>query len=196
MDPKVLWTLAIAVAVIVLVLAWFASRQDRRRRLRRRFGPEYERVVQQAGSAGKAEAALEARAKRVGALHIRPLPEQDARRFALRWRQTQARFVDAPQEAVGGADVLVNEVMAARGYPLGDFDQRADDISVDHPYVVSHYRAARDLAALQATGKATTENLRQAMVHYRALFDDLLELKDTERPVTAARDRELARGHR
>ena len=146
MDPKVLWILAVAVAVIVLVLAWVASRQDRRRRLRRAASvPEYERVVQQAGSARKAEAALEARARRVGALHIRPLPEEEARGFAGRWRQTQARFVDAPQGAVGEADALVNEVMAARGYPLGDFDQRADDISVDHPHVVSHYRAARDL---------------------------------------------------
>ena len=196
MDPKVLWTLAIAVAVIVVVLAWLASRQDRRRRLQRRFGPEYERVVRQAGSARKGEAALEARAERVGALHIRPLPEPEARGFASRWRQTQARFVDAPQDAVSEADALVNEVMAARGYPLGDFDQRADDISVDHPQVVSHYRAARDLAAMQAAGKATTEDLRQALVHYRALFDDLLELKDMERPVAAARDRELARGHR
>ena len=97
---------------------------------------------------------------------------------------------------MGEADALVNEVMAARGYPLGDFDQRADDISVDHPHVVSHYRAARDLAAMQAAGKSTTEDLRQALVHYRALFDDLLEWKNPEGPVMAARGRELARGHR
>jgi hypothetical protein len=108
-------------------------------------------------------------------LHIRPLTPSDATRFDGAWRTVQARFVDDPRGAVTEADRLVGEVMAARGYPVGDFEQRVADISVDHPDVVMNYRAAREIATVHAQGKATTEDLRQAMVHYRALFNDLLE---------------------
>ena len=119
-----------------------------------------------------------------------------ADRERVRWRLTQAKFVDAPQAAVSEADGLVSEVMRTRGYPLGDFDQRADDISVDHPHVVSNYRAARDIAQREARGEASTEDLRQALVHYRALFDELLDLKTASTYAAAHDIREFARGHR
>jgi hypothetical protein len=196
MDPRVLWAAIVVAAIAAIAVAWLISERQRRARLKQRFGPEYDRTVQQTGNPRQAEAALQARAQRVKSLHIRPLPPGDAERFAERWRLTQATFVDAPQAAVSEADGLVSEVMRARGYPLGDFDQRADDISVDHPHVVSNYRAARDIAQRDARGEASTEDLRQALVHYRALFDELLDLK-TANTYAAAHDiREFARGHR
>jgi len=170
--------LAIAVIVIVAVL-WLAMSRRRSQQLRDRFGPEYEHAVRTEKNVRRAEATLEARAKRVDALHIRPLSPEDSTRFDATWRGVQARFVDDPKGAVTEADRLVGEVMAARGYPLGDFEQRVADISVDHPDVVMNYRAAREIALVHARGQASTEDLRQAMVHYRALFSDLLETGDT-----------------
>jgi len=170
--------LAIAVIVIVAVL-WLAMSRRRSQQLRDRFGPEYEHAVRTEKNVRRAEATLEARAKRVDALHIRPLSPEDSTRFDATWRGVQARFVDDPKGAVTEADRLVGEVMAARGYPLGDFEQRVADISVDHPAVVMNYRAAREIALVHARGQASTEDLRQAMVHYRALFRDLLETGDT-----------------
>jgi hypothetical protein len=164
--------------VLVAAVAWFALSRRRSEQLRHRFGPEYDRTIRSEGTVRKAEAELEARAKRVDALHIRPLPPSDATRFDAAWRAVQARFVDDPRGAVTEADRLVGEVMTARGYPVGDFEQRVADISVDHADVVVNYRAAREIAAQHAQGKATTEDLRQAMVHYRALFRDLLDIKD------------------
>jgi hypothetical protein len=170
--------LAIAVIVIVAVL-WLTMSRRRSQQLRDRFGPEYEHAVRTEKNVRRAEATLEARAKRVDALHIRPLSPEDSTRFDATWRGVQARFVDDPKGAVTEADRLVGEVMAARGYPLGDFEQRVADISVDHPDVVMNYRAAREIALVHARGQASTEDLRQAMVHYRALFRDLLETGDT-----------------
>ena len=196
MDPKFAWMMVIIIALVVAVGLWFVIQTRRRRRLRERFGPEYERAVHDVGDVRRAEATLEARAKRVERLPIRALSAADSARFAETWRKLQTRFVDAPQAAVTEADRLIGEVMTARGYPVGDFDQRSADISVDHPQVVAHYRAARDIARRQGSGEATTEDLRQALVHYRALFEDLLDVQTPQKldPVTHD-DRELVRRH-
>jgi hypothetical protein len=172
-EPTVLWVLI--ALILVGAVAWFALSRRRSQQLRERFGPEYDRTIRSEGNVRKAEAALTARAKRVEALHIRPLSPSDATRFDTSWRAVQARFVDDPRGAVTEADRLVGELMNTRGYPVGDFEQRVADISVDHANVVMNYRAAREIAVLHAQGKASTEDLRQAMVHYRALFRDLLE---------------------
>jgi hypothetical protein len=172
-DSTAVWVL-IAI-ILIAAIVWITLSRVRSQRLRQRFGPEYERTIRTEGNVRKAEAALEARAKRVARLHIQPLNSTDAQRFDAAWRAVQARFVDDPRGAVTEADRLVGEVMAARGYPVGDFEQRVADVSVDHPDVVMNYRAAREIALQHAEGKATTEDLRQGMVHYRALFRDLLE---------------------
>ncbi len=175
METTALWVL-IAV-VLIGAVAWITLSRVRSQRLRERFGPEYERTVRTEGTVRKAEAELDARARRVKSLHIRPLSPSDATRFDTAWRAVQARFVDDPQGAVTEADRLVGEAMTARGYPVGEFEQQVADISVDHPDVVVNYRAAREIAQQHAQGRASTEDLRQAMVHYRALFRDLLETK-------------------
>ena len=178
MDSTAVWVL---IAIILIgAIVWITLSRVRSQRLRQRFGPEYERTIRTEGNVRKAEAALEARAKRVAGLHIQPLNSTDAQRFDAAWRAVQTRFVDDPRGAVTEADRLVGEVMAARGYPVGDFEQRVADVSVDHPDVVMNYRAAREIALHHAEGKATTEDLRQAMVHYRALFRDLLETAKDE----------------
>lgn len=175
--------IGIILGVIVLLLAiYFAVRSQRSKKLQTKFGPEYDRLVQKEGSRTRAEAALEQRAKRMEKIHLRVLNNEELERFASLWRSEQALFVDDPRQAVAHADRLVHEVMSIRGYPMGDFEQRAADISVDHPAVVSNYRAAHAIAARDTDGKATTEDLRQAMVHYRALFEELLDLPN--RPVT------------
>ena len=174
MDENTILLLAVIVVVAAAVL-WWVWRQRRRAHLKSRFGPEYERELARTGNVAKAEASLAAREARVSKLQIRPLSAEDAGRFTLAWRAVQTRFVDDPKGAVTEADRLVGDVMDARGYPVGDFEQRVADISVDHPDVVMNYRAARDIAAEHARGRASTEDLRQAMVHYRALFRDLLE---------------------
>jgi hypothetical protein len=161
--------------VLIGAIVWITMNRTRSQRLRQRFGSEYDRTLRAEGNHRKAEAALEARAKRVAKLHIRPLSPADADRFDSAWRSVQTRFVDDPHGAVTEADRLVGEVMAARGYPVGEFEQRVADISVDHPDVVVNYRAAREIALQHSQGRASTEDLRQAMVHYRALFRDLLE---------------------
>lgn len=161
------------------VLLWVFQRQ-RSLRLRERFGPEYERTRAEIGDVRRTEAALAAREKRVQKLHIRALTPAEAERFGEVWRHIQTLFVDDPKGAIGEADHLVNEVMNAKGYPMADFDQRTADISVDHPVVVDHYRAARAIALRNDAGGASTEELRQAVIHYRALLDDLLEEKRSE----------------
>jgi hypothetical protein len=165
---------AIIVVALVIIGAVLWSRRRRSDHLRDRFGPEYDRAVEAKGDRSKAEADLAEREKRVEKLNIRPLEPAERREFAARWKDVQARFVDDPARAVAFADALLGEVMKARGYPVTDFDQRAGDISVDHPVVVEHYHKAHDIALRQEKGDASTEDLRQAMIHYRALFDDLI----------------------
>lgn len=166
----------VVIAVIVVgAMALMAVRKRRSAKLRERFGPEYDRVLQREGDARKAEGVLAFREKRREKFQIRPLSPNDRSSFAVRWNEVQGRFVDDPRGAVTVADSLVTDVMQARGYPIGEFEQRAADISVDHPVVVENYRAAHDIAMRHSTGRASTEDLRQAMVHYRALFQELLD---------------------
>jgi len=172
--------LAVLAVVVVAAALWY-ERGRRRKQLRERFGPEYDRTVQDVGATAKAEAILADRARRVERLKLRRLSPDQADAFAAEWRRIQARFVDDPYEAVGEADRLVTEVMAARGYPIEDFDRRAEDLSVDHPVVVENYRTARVLMARRERGDASTEELRQAVVNYRALFEDLLEVETPQR---------------
>jgi hypothetical protein len=172
---QLILALTILLTIVVgAVVAWFAIRKRHSRVLRRRFGPEYDRVVRNEGSVRGGENVLEFRAKRREQLHIRPLSSSHRSDFTQRWTAVQSQFVDDPTGAVSRADSLVNEVMQVRGYPVGDFDQRAADISVDHPVVVENYRAAHDIALRHARNQASTEDLRKAMVHYRSLFDELL----------------------
>lgn len=164
----------IGAAVLVVLLAWLAARQRRSRRLAETFGPEYRRAVETAGKKSKAEAELEARARRIRELDIRPLNEAERDRYHEMWRRAQERFVDAPAMAVAEADELVAEVMRVRGFPATDFEQRAADVSVVFPKLVTDYRGAHAIALSSARQSAGTEDLRQAMVHYRALFEELL----------------------
>lgn len=174
------WIVLLVIAVVVLVggVAVVVARNKRRARLRAQFGPEYQRAVREYGSVTRAESALEARRERVRRLDVRPLAIEEADRFASSWRTTQSRFVDDPRRAITEADRLVQTLMKTRGYPVGDFEQRVDDISVDHPRVVEHYLAAHRIAMANEHGTAQTEDLRQAMIHYRALFENLLEVLD------------------
>jgi hypothetical protein len=181
MNTTVFVILAVVVVAIAIGVFLFLQRR-RSQSLREQFGPEYKRALDQYGDQRKAEAELAAREKRVRKLEIHGLVLDEQRRFENGWKQTQARFVDEPSAAVREADGLVKELMQSRGYPMGDFEQRAADISVDHPNVVTNYRAAHDIAARNNSGKATTEDLRQAMVHYRSLFEELLE---TAEPVAS-----------
>jgi hypothetical protein len=168
------WVVLI-VAIIAVALALVMAFRLRSKKLRSRFGPEYDRLVRQRGSTLTAERELENREKRVSNFKIRTLSGDECIQFARDWRVTQERFVDNPRAALAEADGVVHRVMKARGYPIGgEFDQRAADLSVDHPRVVEHYRAGHDVAVRGAENAATTEDLRLAMKHYRALFEDLL----------------------
>ncbi|MFZ0637064.1 MAG: hypothetical protein WA755_15595 [Candidatus Acidiferrales bacterium] len=175
--------LVIGAAVIVVVLASIAIllviRKRRTARLRTQFGgAEYTRAVKEGGSRRQAEAVLDKRAERVERLHIQPLSPGDRARFTESWAKVQARFVDGPGSAVTDADQLLGDVMSARGYPVSDFEQRAADISVDHPLVLENYRAAHQSALRQTQGQADTEDLRKAMIHYRTLFEELVAEPD------------------
>lgn len=173
--------LLVLIVVVIAVGAFLYWQWRRSAALKKKFGAEYQRAVGQFGGERKAEAELAAREKRVRSLEIRSLTPEEQARFSDAWKKAQARFVDEPSQAAAEADTLVKELMQARGYPVGDFEQRAADISVDHPDVVSNYRAAREIALRNNAGKATTEDIRQAMVHYRSLFEELLE---TTQPTT------------
>jgi hypothetical protein len=155
----------------------------RRRRLRQRFGPEYDRLVEEKGSKAKAEAELTGRERRVAGLDIRPLDAAAQARYSQDWAAIQERFVDTPQDAVMAAQRLVRTVMNERGYPTEGGDQVLADLSVDHANVLDHYRAAYDISQRAADGMASTEDLRQAMIHYRALFQDLLGETPATTPV-------------
>lgn len=178
------WVLiAIGIVVVLALVAWNAYGARKRKGLQGRFGPEYDRTVADAPSRREAESELSQRQKRRDELQIRPLAPESRDRYASRWHNTQAKFVDEPEEAVGEADGLIQEVMRERGYPVEDFDQRASDLSVDHPEVISNYRAAHGIWTANLRGKATTDDLRTAMQHYRALFVELLE----QEPAQASR---------
>ena len=178
---------AFAVMVAAGIGAWVLIRKRRTARLRTRFGgAEYARAVQQGGSRRRAEAGLDKRKERVESFHIRPLAPGDHARFLESWSRVQARFVDSPGGAVTEADQLLGDVMSTRGYPVSDFEQRAADISVDHPQVMENYRTAHKIALGQTLGKASTEELRQAMIHYRTLFEELVGQPVTAPATTAA----------
>ena len=189
MTPTAWIVVAIVVAVLVVAgIAW--SRRRRSDHLKDRFGREYDRTVEAKGDRAKAEADLADREKRVEKLHIHPLEPNERREFLGRWTDVQARFVDDPARAVAFADALLGDVMKARGYPVTDFEQRVGDISVDHPVVVEHYHKAHEIAVRHGREEASTEDLRQAMIHYRALFDNLV---GAEAPAaSAAREQEPA----
>jgi hypothetical protein len=165
----------VVAAALILVAALVTGRRKRTERLRQRFGPEYERTVAAAGTQGAAENELAARERRRSELDIVGLRPSALRAYADRWHRVQTAFVDDPSGALSEADRLLTEVMRERGYPVDDFDRRADDISVDHPTVVENYRAARDIHLSRRSGDVGTEEQRRAFIHYRALFDKLLE---------------------
>ena len=175
MSSTQMLVLLLVVAVIVIgAVVLLAMRKRRSRMLRERFGPEYDRVVQKEGDVQKGERVLEFRQKHRQKLKIRPLSPADRENFATQWRDAQAQFVDDPRGAVTLADGLVIDAMQARGYPVNDFEQQAEVLSVDHSVVIENYRAAHEIALRHGRGQASTEDLRKAMVHYRALFEELL----------------------
>jgi hypothetical protein len=186
MDPKIGMVIAVLfIALAVVVIAMVVVRQRRKAQLRRQFGSEYERTVREVGPR-RADDVLLAREKRVEKFRLRELTAEERQRFADEWRVVQSRFVDDPEGAVTEADQLVTQLMLARGYPMSDFEQRAADISVSHAAVVDHYRAAHQIALQHSERQATTEDLRNALIHYRALFTDLLE------PALVARGKAVA----
>jgi FtsZ-interacting cell division protein ZipA len=180
MDQRTMIIIGIvAIAIVVVIAALLYERKRKSERLRQQFGPEYDRAVRQHGDPRQAEAVLLEREKRVEKFSIRPLAPADRERYASEWAAVQKRFVDDPSMAVTQAEKLVTAVMVARGYPMGDFEQRAADISVNYPTVVQNYRSAREITLRHAQGKSSTEDLRQSMVYFRSLFDELLESPKT-----------------
>lgn len=176
-----LWLIVAILAVVIIGAGvWVFTQRRQSERLAERFGPEYERALDDSGDRRAAERELAEREKRVSKLDIRRLDPQERDRFATAWTDVQAQFVDDPSGAIGQADTLVQRVMDARGYPVADFEQRAADISVDHPRVVEEYRGAHAIAERHAAGGVETEELRRAMIHYRALFEDLLEVEERD----------------
>lgn len=179
-DNAQTWVIAAVILLVLIAGAWLVAREMRRRqsvRLRNRFGPEYARTLAERGDRTKAEAELLAREKRVERLKLVALTAEDASKFSQAWGALQTRFVDNPRDAVVEADHLVRELMVKRGYPMVDFEHRAADISVEHPTVVEAYRSARAIAVRDQQGQASTEDLRKAIVYYRTLFDELLEVR-------------------
>jgi hypothetical protein len=186
-TTQIVIVVAVAVMVVAGIAVWFFTRKRRTEKLRTRFGgAEYDRTLQEDGSRRHAEAVLDKRTDRVESFHIQPLGPGDRARFRESWRMVQARFVDAPGGAVTEADQLLGDVMSTRGYPVSDFEQRAADISVDHPLVLENYRAAHNIALLQKQGQGSTEDLRQAMIHYRTLFEELVGAQELARAQAAS----------
>jgi hypothetical protein len=175
------------IALAIAVVVWLAVQRQRSARLRRRFGPEYDVTLAEFRSRAKAEAELLKREQRVARLTIVPLTPADAVRFTQAWSALQSRFIDSPKGVVVEADHLVRELMVKRGYPVGDFEHMAADVSVDHPTVVATYRAAQAIANRDARGEASTEELRKAVIHYRTLFDELLGVGPDEVPAVPPR---------
>ncbi len=189
------WVLLAVVVVLLVIIGVLVARQQRSRRLKDEFGPEYGRVVAERGDQQAAEKELADRRQRVGRFEIRPLEPAARERYLEQWGASQRYFVDEPVTAVGQAHELVQRVMRDRGYPVDeDFEQRAADISVEHPDVVENYRAAQEISLRASGGEASTEELRQAMVHFRALFDDLLAPGDAGQAHAAAEGEAAGKG--
>lgn len=186
MQDQTLWILIGAVVVLGL-LFWLIARRKNSAALRERYGEEYDRTVEARGGVGKAERDLEERERRVKQLDIRPLGPKERSEFIEEWREVKAVFVDSPVEAVHHADRLLAKIMTTRGFPMADFDRRYEDLTVDHGEVARHYREGHDVVLRHGRGEASTEDLRQAMIHFEALFDDLVNEVtglDKTRPVT------------
>jgi hypothetical protein len=178
--------LAVAALVALAIIIWAAVRGRRTTHLRERFGDEYDRTVEEQGKRAKAEAALHEREQRVAKLEIRALSAEQRSAAITEWREVKATFVDGPVEAVHHADRLLASIMKARGYPMADFDRRYEDLTVDHGEVARHYREGHEITERHRLGQASTEDLRQAMIHFEALFDDLVNEvahDDEARPV-------------
>jgi hypothetical protein len=173
----VIWVLIALVVVLLAIVGALLYQRRRSAQLQRGFGPEYDRAVERHGDQRAAESELLERRERRRRFDIKPLSAVARDRYAERWRTVQSQFVDQPASALDDADALLAEVMRDRGYPVEDFDQRADDVSVDHPTVVEHYRQAH---AIRSRSRASTEDLREALLHYRALFAELLETRETQ----------------
>ena len=182
--PTWAWILIVVLAVVVVAtVLWRGLAARKTKELQERFGPEYDRTAGATGSKREAEAELAARQDRREQLNIRPLPIEARNRYASQWSAVQTQFVDAPVAAVAAADGLVSSVMAERGYPIDDFEQRAADVSVDHPQVVENYRQAKKISRASEEAQASTEDLRQAMQNYRVLFDELLDDGAADEPI-------------
>ena len=190
MNPQVLmFLIGIAVVVAVGIVLWAVAQRSKSERLREHFGSEYERTVKETGSRTAAEENLIARAEEAKTFNIRPLTTAERDRYTSDWEKIEAHFVDRPTTAVVEADELVELVMRTRGYPMADFEKHAELLSVKHPRVVEHYRAGHAIIDSHGRGTASTEDLRQAMLHYRALFEDLAAVTtDVARPVSAVRE--------
>ena len=193
-NPMVIAALAIVVLGIIVAIAVSVHKRNTSAHLRAKFGPEYERAVLEHGSERKAEAILADRETRVSKLKLRELGAAQRDRYLADWNIVQSRFVDHPRGAVIEADELVTSLMRARGYPVSGFEQGAEDISVDYPGMAESYRSAHAIASLSARGEASTEDLRNAMIHYRALFDELLEVSDPTAPPKVVRTVERQEG--
>ena len=182
MDKTIIIIVAVALVAIATIIAavWMYLQKKQTERLHSRFGPEYDRLAEGEGGRRRTEKTLNEREKRVEKFNLFPLSPENRDLFARAWQQAQAGFVDDPRSAVANADRLVTEVMSARGYPMGDFEQRAADISVDHPLVVKNYRVAHEIALRDTGGETSTDDLRTALLHYRMLFEDLLEVQVAE----------------
>ena len=187
MDPVVIGIIVVAAALVIGVYMWQHSRNTR---LQTQYGREYDRAVDELGRL-RAQKALTDRERRVEHMQLRALTREQRDRFAHRWDELQKQFVDDPDGAVREGDRLVEDVMDARGYPISNFDQRVADLSVHHVHIVDDYRTLRDIAHRHIQQEATTEDLRQAMIHFRAVFDDLLE--DRERVGERVVEREVHR---
>lgn len=176
---EMIWVIGVVAVLVVAGAAIYVAQRQRSRQLRTHFGREYDHVLEGHGDRRAAERALLDRARRVDKLEIRPLPPLRREEVRARWQAVQAQFVDDPAAAIQEAHLLLAAVMREQGYPTGKFEEEVELVSVHHPATVQHYRAAHDLAAERARGEGNTEHLRQAMIHYRALFEDLLSLGTT-----------------
>ncbi len=179
-NPTLVIIGAVVLLIVVLLIGMSISRQRRSKHLQERFGPEYDKTLDEIGNKRQAEKELEQRIQHVHSLNIRPLTADEVNRYALEWQGVQRDFVDEPLASLQKADRLIREVMKAKGYPVEDFEQRVADISVDHPELVSDYRGMHSIAIKQASEKVTTEDIRQALVHGRALFESLIRQSSNE----------------